>query len=274
MKTNVMRLARRGVLCGVASALACASIVAGTTDDAARQKARRQFMLEQLRQFQLLQQAKSGRYVPPALDAHGLPVAPANTASVAFRPAAGLVRQPAIPTAEIQFQSLVKKTYDKLLLGPGGCCLCSTAAFCDDSLFCDGAEICQSGQCAPGTNPCVDGDPCTNDLCTETTDTCSHPAVPPPAEVASLNVARSGLPSVTTLAWSSVSGATAYNVYRGAASTLGDLACFAPGVTGTSSTDLATPVHAFFYLVTSTACGESTLGNGRPSPRPPPPGCP
>jgi fibronectin type 3 domain-containing protein len=94
--------------------------------------------------------------------------------------------------------------------------------------------------------------------------------------VAQLNVSRSApLSSVATLTWSAATGATSYNVYRGASANLGDLACFLPGVTGlTHNDDGALPVGAFYYLVTSKACTESGLGPASPSPRPAPPGCP
>ena len=102
------------------------------------------------------------------------------------------------------------------------------------------------------------------------------PQPPPPAEVASLNLSRSAPASpVATLAWSGVSDATSYNVFRGTLAGLGDLACFTTGVTGTSSNDDgAVPAKAYYYLVASVACGQSGLGSGQPGPRPLPPTCP
>ena len=251
----------------LAAGLACASSFAGTVDDAGAQ-ARNRIMLEQFRQFQLARQAQGGAYVPKALDSRGLPLQqrPVTKAPVLLQ----------LPTVDSQFESLVKRTYQQLLLAPSTCCICSTGANCTDNLFCNGTETCQSGHCIAGTPPCVDGDPCTTDVCTENTDTCSHAAVPPPAAVATLTLGRSAPASpVATLAWSSVSGASAYNIYRGAVAGLSDLACFATGNASTSrNDDGAVPVHAFFYLVTATACGESGLGPGQPNPRRSPPGCP
>ena len=243
--------------------LAFAGVSAGT-DEAPALESRRRFLSEQLRQFQLARQAESGAYVVKALDDRGLPLRPAL---------AGFVKPPA--TVDTPFESLVKKTYQQLLMAPSACCLCSNPSTCDDGLFCNGAEICQTGFCAPGPPACADANPCTTDLCTETTDTCSFPPVPPPAEVASLNVSRSApLSPVALLAWSGVSGASAYNVYRSASAPLGGLACFSSGVLGTSTTDAAVPPSAYYYLVTSRACGESSLGTGSPNGRPAPPGCP
>src|SRR6185295_8424605 len=104
---------------------------------------------------------------------------------------------------------------------------------CTNSLFCDGVKVCTSGNCAHGTAvACNDGNPCTNDSCTENTDTCSFTPVPPPPVVAQLSLRRSAPGSVVaTLTWSASAGATTYNVYRGTNANLSNLACFLSGLT-------------------------------------------
>jgi hypothetical protein len=176
-------------------------------------------------------------------------------------------------THDLLLQQAIAKTFQQML-GGGGCCPCVSATSCSDNLFCNGAEVCVSGNCAYGSTTCVDGNPCTLDLCTENTDTCSFPSTA--LAVAQLNLSRSAPASpVANLAWSAVAGATSYNVYRGTAKNLSNLACFQQGLTGTSQNDDgAVPAGAFYYLVTSQSCGESDLGSGNPSPRPPAPGCP
>jgi hypothetical protein len=75
--------------------------------------------------------------------------------------------------------------------------------------------------------------------------------------------------------WWGGGAVSSYNVYRSASANLGGLACFQGGVTGTpQNDDGALPNKTFYFLVSSLACGESGLGNGNPSPRPPAPGCP
>lgn len=180
------------------------------------------------------------------------------------------------PTVEGLFERALGETYARLgPFGPG-CCPCASTASCQDGLFCNGTESCVSGGCAAGTPVvCVDGDPCTNDLCTENTESCSFPPVPPPPAVARIDLSRVPSTTVANLAWSPVAGASTYNVYRGAFSNLGDLACLQGGVTGTSQNDDgAIPTRAFYYLVSSLACSESDLGSGNPGLRPPAPGCP
>jgi hypothetical protein len=46
-------------------------------------------------------------------------------------------------------------------------------SLCDDGLFCNGSEFFASGICQPGTPPCNDGVPCTDDVCAEATDACT-----------------------------------------------------------------------------------------------------
>ena len=46
---------------------------------------------------------------------------------------------------------------------------------CDDGLFCNGAETCHAAfGCREGSDPCVDGVGCTDDVCDELLDTCAN----------------------------------------------------------------------------------------------------
>ncbi len=73
-----------------------------------------------------------------------------------------------------------------------------------------------------------------------------------------------GTPRVT-LAWNTHPVAESYNLYRGDQQNLGDQACFAAGVGGTSIQDdgaLPAPGGCFFYLVTAATCaGDSSPGS-------------
>ncbi|MHC4091420.1 MAG: hypothetical protein ACYSVY_14290, partial [Planctomycetota bacterium] len=51
---------------------------------------------------------------------------------------------------------------------------CGVDPDCDDDVFCNGAETCDGGLCTPGENPCADEFDCTDDLCNETTETCTN----------------------------------------------------------------------------------------------------
>lgn len=52
---------------------------------------------------------------------------------------------------------------------------CITDRDCDDGLFCTGTETCLEGRCVPGAPVvCMDGDPCTEDLCNESTRGCTY----------------------------------------------------------------------------------------------------
>jgi len=99
---------------------------------------------------------------------------------------------------------------------------------------------------------------------------------PAPAEVEQLDLSLvSPGSSVAKLRWTETRGADDYNVYRGERLNLADLSCLAPHVAGTHyEDDGGVPNEAYLYLVTAFACGESTLGDGNPDRRPPPPGCP
>lgn len=259
----------------LAAGLLCLSIstVPAQERDDSRERALSRFLFEQARVYQL---ARGSGLVPMSLDAYQprVQIADAKTLldRAAGKPAAGT----ALDTAEQMLRQAIVTTYRMLLDNSIPCCLCSTPATCNDGLFCNGGEICQSGICAPGSAACVDGDPCTTDSCVENTDSCSFSPVAPPPEVVRLDVRRTDpASSVATITWSAVSGASAYNVYRGASANLGDLACFQSGVTETrQDDDGALPGGVFYVLVSSLGCGESGLGTGNPSPRPPAPGCP
>jgi len=265
MNSHSTRLAQRVVPLALAVVLACGSSPAATVDTEARALSLRQFRLEQLRR----------QMAPQSLGAEIGPVKPVSTASLFERMTGRRVPGSVSPVENDLLVSVTKRVYQSLVEISGSCCICADATICNDHLFCNGTEICQSGACAPGPAACDDGLGCSTDSCTENTDTCTHQP-PPPAEVASLNIGRSAPASpVAALAWSGVSGATSYNVFRGTLAGLGDLSCFSTGVTGTSrNDDGAVPARAYYYLVTSVACGQSGLGFGRPSPRPPPPTCP
>jgi hypothetical protein len=265
MKPHATRLAQRVVPLAFAIGLVCESSAASTVDTEARARSLRQFRLEQLRR----------QTAPQSLGGEIVPVKPVSAASLFERMTGRRVPGSASPVEDDLLVSVTKRVYLTLVETSGSCCLCVDAAICNDQLFCNGTEICQAGACAPGPAACDDGLACSVDTCTENTDTCTHQP-PPPAEVASLNLNRSAPASpVATLAWSGVSGATSYNVFRGTLAGLSDLSCFATGVTGTSGNDDgAVPAQAYYYLVSSVACGQSGLGSGKPNPRPLPPTCP
>jgi len=186
----------------------------------------------------------------------------------------------ALPEAETTtvdaLLALAVERNSAVLLGGGiACCTCTSSAGCNDGVFCDGAETCASGTCHAGSPPCVDGDPCTTDSCNEAGGSCSFSPVPPPNAVASLALRRNPPSStIANLTWSTVSGASAYNVYRGAQPNLAGLGCYGAGIAGSTLDDDGTAPGLYLYLVTATACGESTLGSGSLGPRPLPPGCP
>ena len=265
MKSHATRLAQRVVPLALAVGLACGSSPAATVDTETRAASLRLFRLEQLRR----------QMAPQSPGRESIQVKPVSAASLFERMTGRRVPGTVSPVEDDLLVSVTKRVYQTLTESPASCCMCADAAICNDQLFCNGTEICQTNICAPGPAPCDDGFTCSTDTCTESTDTCTHQP-PPPAEVASLNVSRSAPASpVATLAWSSVSGATSYNVFRGTLAGLGDLACFTPGVTGTSQNDDgAVPAKAYYYLVTSVACGQSGLGSGQPNSRPSPPTCP
>lgn len=259
------------VACALAAGLCGLSTLAATAEetDASRELALRRFQFEQLLAFQRARGAKvvaGSPYAP-------LPRLQLPDAKAQFEKMGGKL-VPTIPTNDELLQQAIVRTYQQMLAGDS-CCPCVSAGSCTDGLFCTGAEVCVNNLCTYGAPACNDGNPCTIDSCTENTDSCSFTPVPPPAEVAQLNVDRAApLSTVASLSWSGVSGANSYNIYRGASRTLGDLSCFQGGVISTSlNDDGVRPANAFYYLVSSVACGVSSLGDGNPA-RPAPPACP
>ena len=85
-----------------------------------------------------------------------------------------------------------------------------------------------------------------------------------PAPITGMQVARVPATTRVTLAWDAHQVAESYNLYRGGQQNLGDLACFATGISGTSiQDDGAMPAlgGCFFYLVTAATCaGDSSPG--------------
>jgi len=231
-------------------------------------------LFEQTRAYQL-SRGTSASLVPPPLDSYGPRVRVEDGLTILARITGKQPAQPEPLPAETLLQQGIASAFKSLSLG-GGCCPCATAPSCDDLLFCNGVEVCQSSICGAGSAPCVDGDRCTTDECFESTSTCIFNAIPPPAEVDQLDVARDTFGSpVATLTWSATAGADDYNVYRGEIADLRDLACLIPHVVDTRRDDDGKlPSGAFYYLVTAFACGESGLGSANPGGRPPPPGCP
>lgn len=94
---------------------------------------------------------------------------------------------------------------------------------------------------------------------------CAACSQPVPGEVANLRLALSA--PVAELSWDAEPVAASYDVYRGTMGDASDLACFASGVTTTSSGDdgaLPATGEGLFYVVTAVNCaGESPLGQGR-----------
>jgi hypothetical protein len=179
-------------------------------------------------------------------------------------------------TVDVLVAMAVERNFAVVAAGGLECCTCSSPAQCDDGVFCNGSESCESSICTPGGSPCVDGNPCTTDSCNEAGGSCSYSPVPPPNDVASLTLGRPGPGSpVAALSWSSVSGASDYNVYRAPQPNLSGLACYSPGVAGTTLNDDGATPPIFLYLVSSaTQCGESSLGSGTFGPRSNPAPCP
>lgn len=255
--------------CALAAGLLAVPAPAATAGggDASPDRTLQRIQFEQLLAFQRALGNKVALRSPYA----PLPLLQLPDAKAQFEKIGGKLA-PTLPTNEQLLGEAIAKTFEQML-SPGGCCPCVGAASCSDSLFCTGVEVCVGNNCAYGPPACNDGNPCTNDSCTENTDSCSF--TPVQASVGQLGLSRVAPSTVATLSWSSVAGAASYNIYRGANANLGGLACFQMGVTGTTQNDDgAVPAPAFFYLVTSVGCGESSLGDGNPNPRPPAPGCP
>jgi fibronectin type 3 domain-containing protein len=99
------------------------------------------------------------------------------------------------------------------------------------------------------------------------------PMVPRPAAPSGLSA--TGGTNQATLTWSASSGATTYNVYRGASSGAEGTTAYATGLTSTSFTDSAVTARTpYFYVVTAVnGSGESSVSDevsATPIPPPPP----
>jgi hypothetical protein len=247
-----------------------ASMVTAQEHDASGESALTRLQHEKMLDYV---RARGGLVAPPSIDAYVPRIKTPEVKALLERTSSLLL--PAL-TADEQLREQALETVYRTMVTAGSCCPCSTASTCNDGLFCNGAELCVSGGCASGAAPCNDTNSCTNDSCTESTDTCTFSPVPPPPAVARLDLRRDGNPpTVAVLSWSAVSGANSYNIYRAASANLGGLACFQTGVTGTSSNDGgALPTVAFYFLVSSLGCSESSLADATAPSRPPPPGCP
>jgi hypothetical protein len=266
----------RSVAAACALAVWLSALSASTLADQVRvaspEGAVSRFQLEQM----LVYLRARGRVVaPPSIDGYIPRIKIPVVNALLDRTSGNDIASPQLSANDQLMERAIVTVYKSLLSGGGGCCPCAGAATCNDGLFCNGTETCTANNCSAGSPPCNDGNPCTIDSCTENTDSCSFTPVPPPAEVAQLNVNRAApLSTVASLSWSGVIGANSYNIYRGASRSLGDLSCFQSGVLGTSQNDDGVrPANAFYYLVSSVACGVSTLGSGNPT-RPAPPACP
>ena len=148
-------------------------------------------------------------------------------------------------------------------IGPIACHLNND---CSDSILCNGLELCTDGQCQPGPPPsCSDSDSCTIDSCDQVADACIHRPTGP-GEVGGVSMELQDLmTTIALLDWDPQVPADYFNLYRGQAGSLGDLACFAAGVIGTSTNDdgALPPNGLFIYLLTAYACQkEATLGTG------------
>ena len=86
-----------------------------------------------------------------------------------------------------------------------------------------------------------------------------------PAPITGMQVTRVPATTRVTLAWNAHPVAVSYNLYRGGQQNLGDLACFATGISSTSVQDdgaMPAPGGCFFYLVTAATCaGDSSPGS-------------
>jgi hypothetical protein len=59
--------------------------------------------------------------------------------------------------------------------GPDAGCVADVD--CLDADFCNGSETCRAGRCVPGTSPCFDNNPCTNDLCLGAFRQCTYQTI-------------------------------------------------------------------------------------------------
>jgi hypothetical protein len=141
---------------------------------------------------------------------------------------------------------------------------CWSDGDCGTGTWCVSQPTCQFVFCYPGTyRDCSDGNPCTDDTCNSSLQECLHDWVQPPGDVTGLMLSRESGSTVATLSWDDRYDEEWYNVYRGEAPSLNDLACYLPGIVGTSADDDGSiPVSGLYiHLVTADhTCGEGRLG--------------
>lgn len=148
---------------------------------------------------------------------------------------------------------------------PGGGSGCVFGSDCDDGNFCTVNHACVGGFCqSPSLRYCGDADSCTVDSCDEATDSCVHTPLSAPGEIRFVSIVQLSHGSTDAyVQWLYEVPSQSYNVYRAAATDLGDLACLRNGITEvyTLDTDPLPPGGLFLYLVTGYGCaGESPLG--------------
>ena len=136
---------------------------------------------------------------------------------------------------------------------------------CGTGNWCVGAPSCERNHCQPGgSRSCGDGNDCTVDTCNASLQQCEHSWVQPPGRVTNLMLSRAAPGSmVATLTWDDRNDEEWYNVYRGENPWLDDLACYEPGIVGTSVDDDGSVGLTGMYVLLVTAdhhCGEGQLG--------------
>ncbi|MBI4718081.1 MAG: S8 family serine peptidase [Planctomycetes bacterium] len=136
---------------------------------------------------------------------------------------------------------------------------------CSNGLYCDGVETCDPALgCRAGTPVnCTDADPCTNDSCNETTDTCDHaPRVPPAAATApsppdgAIEVAAAPALSWTGSA-SDANCPRVFDLYLDAVNPPGALVASGLTAAGYSSAPLAAATTYYWRVVTRDCCTQS-----------------
>jgi hypothetical protein len=136
---------------------------------------------------------------------------------------------------------------------------------CGSGSWCSFPGDCITGRCVGGgSRSCSDGNDCTEDVCNASLQRCEHPYVSPPGRVTNLMLSKPAPGSmVATLSWDDRHDEEWYNVYRGENPWLDDLACYEPGIVGTSVDDDGTVGVTGMYVLLITAdhhCNEGQLG--------------
>ncbi len=135
---------------------------------------------------------------------------------------------------------------------------------CGAGSWCRSAPTCRSNHCLEGTpRNCSDGNDCTDDTCDPFLEQCLHDWVQPPGDVTGLVLSRAPASTIATLSWDDRPDEEWFNVYRGEGPGLGDLACYIPGVSGTTADDDGSIAVSNLYVHLVTAdhhCGEGRLG--------------